>query len=312
MFNRFIAVSGILLLTLSGFSQEASRFFSEGSKLAGAGNHKAALGQFTRAIELAPDSARYYVKRADTYLELGKLEDSFNDLNQALRIDPECIEAFIDRGLFYYRIHEFDKSVLDYTAALEIATQDSLRNAILVNRSSTYLKNRDYQQAIDDCNSILKNDSNDVGGLNNLAMALDGIGRGNETIGILKRIIVIDSTLVYPYMNIGFKLSLEEKYEEAMPYFNKAIELSPEMAITYNNRGYARFRLNDTDGALTDINKSIKLYPSNPYAYRNRGLVYHHLGKKTKACEDWNTAIKLDFTTIHGNEVKDLLKQNCY
>lgn len=312
MLNRFISISWLILLTCNVYSQDASKFFGEGKLKAQAGNHKAAIGLFTRAIGLAPDSARYYLVRAESYMETGQLEPGFMDLNQALKLDPQYIEAYLNRGIFYYRIHEFEKSVLDYTTALEFVKEDSVRHALLVNRSSSYLKNRNFQQAIDDCRFILQNDSNNVGALNNLAMAMDGVGKGEESIGILKRIIEIDSTLVYPYMNIGFRLTLEEKFAESIPYFDKALQLDPEMAITYNNRGYARFRMNDTDGALTDINKSIKLLPSNPYAYRNRGLVYHHLGKKSKACEDWNTAISYNFTTIHGNEVKELLKANCY
>ena len=44
-----------------------------------------ALADFTKAISMRPEWALYYCNRARLYLEMGKKEDSLNDLNLAYK-----------------------------------------------------------------------------------------------------------------------------------------------------------------------------------------------------------------------------------
>ena len=101
------------------------------------------------------------------------------------------------------------------------------------------------------------------------------------------------------------------KYEEALQYFDKALQLEKEEPLTLNNRGFTRYKLNDLTGALEDINKSISLYPSNAFAYKNRALVYLAQENKAEACKDLNKAKELQFEKQFGPEVNELLKKNC-
>ena len=101
------------------------------------------------------------------------------------------------------------------------------------------------------------------------------------------------------------------RYEEALVYFNKALELDKDEPLTLNNRGFTRYKLNNLAGALEDINKSIFLYTTNAYAYKNRALVYLALDKKEEACTDLQKARELQFEKQYGPEVNELIKKNC-
>lgn len=91
------------------------------------------------------------------------------------------------------------------------------------------------------------------------------------------------------------------RYEEALVYFNKALELDKDEPLTLNNRGYTRYKLNNLAGALEDIDKSIILYATNAYAYKNRALVYIALDKE-EACKDLQKARELQFEKQYGPE----------
>jgi tetratricopeptide (TPR) repeat protein len=309
---RFIFLGLLFHLSfLSLATEDPSVYYENARQKLMAGKYKEALSLYNKAIELSPGIAKYYLGRGNAYFGLKMLEEGFHDLCTAIKVDPLSSFGYMERGLFYYQIKELDKSILDYTSALQYASEDSIKVQCLVSRAGSKHLKRDAKGAMEDCLAALKIDSLNIGALNNLAMALDDMGKGEESIKYFKKIISIDSNVYYAYMNIGFKLSNMGKYQESLPYFDKAIKMKPDEAYSFNNRGYSKLMLKDYDGALHDINNSIKLDPSNSYAYRNRGLVYKAQGKHKKSCEDFNMAIQLGFTKFYGNEVDELIKSDC-
>ena len=70
----------------------------------------------------------------------------------------------------------------------------------------------------------------------------------------------------------------EEKYEEAVGAYDKAIELNPDYADAYRKRGTVKLALDDYEGAIEDYTQSIKLNSGSAWVYYNRGLVKLTLG----------------------------------
>ena len=60
-----------------------------------------------------------------------------------------------------------------------------------------------------------------------------------------------------------------EKYNEAIKYFSKSIELEPTNSKFWHNRGCIFRNLGKLDLALNDINKAISLDSSNELFYPN-------------------------------------------
>ncbi len=48
-------------------------------------------------------------------------------------------------------------------------------------------------------------------------------------------------------------------YEEALTYFNKAVEVDPKNAWAYYDRGLVKIKLGDKDGACSDLHKAGEL-----------------------------------------------------
>lgn len=61
--------------------------------------------------------------------------------------------------------------------------------------------------------------------------------------------------------------------EEALKFYNQAIEKDSNLVIGYNNRGLLKQELGDYKGALADFNKIIALEPNNAIAYNNLAIV---------------------------------------
>lgn len=63
---------------------------------------------------------------------------------------------------------------------------------------------------------------------------------------------------------LGEESFKQNKYEETISYFNKAIELSPQTASFYNDRADAYRKLHMYDNAISDYNKAIELGELEP------------------------------------------------
>ena len=75
--------------------------------------------------------------------------------------------------------------------------------------------------------------------------------------------------------------------EEAIEYFNKAIELDSQYKDAYHNRGLARSDVGDLASSIEDLSKAIELDDCYWSAYRHRSIVYHMIGNERKSSEDY-------------------------
>lgn len=104
--------------------------------------------------------------------------------------------------------------------------------------------------------------------------------------------IAVESDDAIYYHRLGEALLEQERPEEALAEFTKAIEL--EDASEYlRGRARALMALEKPDEALADINKSIDLEPEAE-SLQVRAELLAALGKRDEAIENYSTAISLD------------------
>jgi tetratricopeptide (TPR) repeat protein len=83
-----------------------------------------------------------------------------------------------------------------------------------------------------------------------------------------------------------------KKTQDSLPYFEKAIEISPENGEYIRERGITFLSLDKTDEALKDFDKAIALNPKDAIALRERGAIFHKKKEFPKAIEDLNKSIE--------------------
>jgi tetratricopeptide (TPR) repeat protein len=85
-----------------------------------------------------------------------------------------------------------------------------------------------------------------------------------------------------------------EKYDQAITYYDKAIELNPNHALAYYNRGGAYVEIHQYRKAIADYDRAIELNPNHALAYYNRAGAYSEIGENEKAVADYDRAIEID------------------
>lgn len=71
-----------------------------------------------RAITLAPDDAALLVDRAQARFDLRRYRDAVADLDAAVEIDPELVDAYAFRASAYRRLDDLDRAEADADKAL--------------------------------------------------------------------------------------------------------------------------------------------------------------------------------------------------
>lgn len=102
--------------------------------------------------------------------------------------------------------------------------------------------------------------------------------------------------------------------KEAIPLYDKAIELNPTVAQIFFNRGTAYSNSLDFEKAISDYDRAIELNPNYMEAYANRGnaKINTHTSKGNleptneqtiSACEDFYKALELGDKTIDTSDM---------
>lgn len=107
----------------------------------------------------------------------------------------------------------------------------------------------------------------------------------------------------------ALELSRQFKNDEAIKFYDKAIELNPTVAQIYFNRGASKGNTFDFEGAIKDYDKAIELNQDYMEAYGNRGNAKINMltskgnidptpEQTESACEDFHKAVSLGDKTI--------------
>src|SRR4030095_16333762 len=89
--------------------------------------------------------------------------------------------------------------------------------------------------------------------------------------------------------------------EKAIESFDEGLSFNTlQHEIIYNNKGIALFRLQRYEEAIPAFQKAIELNPGFQNAYRNLGYCYLNLKQYPQAIDNFKQAVKLDSTDTNA------------
>ena len=130
-------------------------------------------------------------------------------------------------------------------------------------------------------------------GFNFLGVVLTQQNKYDEAVAKYEKAIEIDPRDAIAYFNWGVVLSEQKKYDEAVAKYQKAIELDPKLAPAYNNWGRVLYYQKKYEEAVAKYQKAIELDPKLAPAYNNWGNVLRDQKKDDEAEEKFAKAREL-------------------
>lgn len=229
------------------------------------GNSQKAIALTTRALDSAGPRGAAYLQRGLIYHQMENWEAAQSDLTQAIalssNLSPQRAQAPIIAEAFYYR-GDARNALGDYRGALADYTQALRRGMSL---AKTYLQRGDVRAALGDRQ----------GAIADYTLALEA---QPSSIAYSKRGLT--------YSDVG-------NHQQGLQDCNRAIDLEPSSVSAYQNRGLIRQRLGHTEGALDDLNIALRLEPQSAQTYYIRGIIRAKADDSTGAIADLTAAINI-------------------
>ena len=177
-------------------------------------------------------------------------------------------DEYYEQGLVFYKSMEYDRSIDDFTKALEINPKDKENHKVYYMRGRSYLENRQYNEAINDFTKALE--------------------ICPDTDKATKFSIIESRGNAYHALN---------KNDAAFTDFSDAIALNPKhenIKYVYNNRGWILQSQKDYKKALKDYYAALAIDPAFAPSYYGRASAYSKSGNLPRAIEDAKEALRLD------------------
>ena len=115
-------------------------------------NYDEALRCFSEAIRIEPNSVGAYGNRGNVRTQLGDHDGAIQDYDRVLSIDPEDEVAYYNRGIVYFRKEDSEGAIRDFTAAIRLKPDYV---AAYSYRGSARITKNDLQGALADYNKAI-------------------------------------------------------------------------------------------------------------------------------------------------------------
>ena len=290
----------ILFPHLKKHERDAETHLKWGKAKFGQGNHRGAIADFDRAIEIKPDYAEAYTLRGVVKGGLGNYRGTIADLDRAIELNPDNERAYYFRGFAKFVLDDLRGAIADYDRAIELNHEDA---KAYDNRGNAKSKLGDYRGAIVDYDRAINLNPDDAEAYDNRGNAKSELGDHEGAIVDYDQSIALKPDNVDAYNNRGNVKHKLGDYGGAKADYDRAIELKPDDEGAYHGRGNAKSDLGDHEGAVADFDRAIELNPEHAGAYNNRGLAKRGLGDYEGIIADCDRAIELnpEFAEAYSN-----------
>ncbi|MFH1771752.1 MAG: tetratricopeptide repeat protein [Candidatus Omnitrophota bacterium] len=184
-----------------------------------------AILSFNKAIAINPGYPEAYYNLANTYLLINQPEKAVPLYNKAIEINPGLTEAYYNLGNVFSILENNEKAILMYNKTIELNPDQPEAYYNVANAYSALGK---YKESIPLFKKAIELKSGYLEAYNNLAIAYNATGDSKESINIYKQIIKVKPDNAVAHMNLALIYINLKQYEQASPYYAKAIELGYE------------------------------------------------------------------------------------
>lgn len=244
---------------------QSQNLYERGFQKSKAGDYLGAINDFDKAIEITPNVAEFFVRRAQAKLFTGNIEhllQAYSDYSHAIKLEPQNAEALAGLGSLQIQLNPDEPDGLsNLEKAAEIdPTKSSYFNI-----------------------GIAKYKLNDFEGMHNAMKRF--ITEQNPTGEFLGEAFYFD----------GLALLNLNRFSEAIESFSNAIKnrASTNYLWAFFNRAISYCAIGELQNAIMDLTSVLKIKPDNVDALKKRGEVYCHLGRYQESIADLYSALKL-------------------
>ena len=229
-----------------------------------------AMSDIDRALKEAPDNVDFLLLKADICLRNGNMAECYKVLQHAEEISSDNQEVLLKMGEITFDSKDYDRS-LEYLS--RVTKKDEDNRAALFMKGFIYMEKGDtasavqffrrvcdrypdyaaaFEQlgvlyasrqeplAVEYLNTAIQLEPSNTNALYALAMFYQNTEQMDEAESLYRQILVINPNSADAYHNLGWiELTFYHDYARAIEFFDKALEIDPQMENAIINRQLA-------------------------------------------------------------------------
>ena len=125
-------------------------------------------------------------------------------------------------------------------------------------------------------------------------MAYEHAGQRSRALEDFKRAVEIYPIATETIVTLGTLLTRDKRYDEAMSYWDRLIELSPEMFMAWNGKARIEFEIGDYQNAINHATAATFCQPEQPVLHENLGKILFAADRFADGLREYETAANLD------------------
>jgi len=245
---------------------------------------KEGVALFKNCVDKTPESALCQCNLAYNELITLNFPASVTHYSEALKYDPNTVEAYNGRGQAYFQLRKIPEALDDFTKAIQSGISTP---KLFLNRGKCLVMLNRPKEAIPDLTKSIELEPKSFETFFFRGVAHEKMGDIPEAVIDYTSAITLKPDYVEALVNCGLLYMNSSLYKEAIGEYSKALEMNASMEMIWNNRAYAYFMANEPDKGLPDANKALTINPKYARGYKTRSVIYQKLGQMDKAQADF-------------------------
>ena len=260
LFNQAIKIDPRFALAYAGLADSERRMFEQTKDAVWT---QRALGAAQQAESLNDNVPEVHFTLGSIYTATGRTAEAIGELQRALQLAPNSDEALRRLGTAYLSAGKPQDAIAVYQKATEV---------------NPYYWNN----------------------YNQLGIAYFQLGQNDRALNAFQHLTQSDPDRPEGWANSGAVYLQQANWKDAIPKFQKAIELQPKAAY-FNNLGTTYFYLGQFSDAVKMFEKAASLMENNPDIRVYLADAYRWAGQPDKAAATYEQAISLAYKSIQVN-----------
>jgi tetratricopeptide (TPR) repeat protein len=293
----------LFCISISAISQDATTLYQEGVQLKGQKKIKDASEKFKQASQIKP---RY----TEALYELGWCRNDLKDYSGAIQVLRQVVPVWTTTAKSYFELAyafekttSYDSAIYYYNKCLSVNPEYSGVYKQL--GFIAYLQGDDNKKVLDHFvkyENITKNPITDYLYWYRKGFTHNALKDYTAAKTALQKSLEYKTDYLNTYLELGFASSRLKEDDQAIAYYNKAIETDPKSHIAYNGIGEVyRDNKKNMEEAMNWYQKTLKIDPNERKANFGMGYCLNSGSRYNEAISHLKKAIEMekDYTAAY-------------
>ncbi len=248
-----------------------------------------ARDEYTRALNYDTHSTMALELRSKALLKAGQPRAALADINSLARLARHDPDVFVTRARIHLKLKEYADALADYKTAAKLARDD---DRIVKEKAQVFFKMDQPQKALEVLSLFTDKRGKDAAISVLQARAHILLKNYSKAERMLRHVPAGDPSHASALLYRGVALSRRGKFDQALFYLNRAIELQPRLVEAFKERSRTFTELGDPTRAAADLSAAAGLDPSDGEIFALRGSTFARRMLYDAAIADFSRALQ--------------------